>query len=69
MKQHAIIFKEACTILSHRLIKLCKNFRYVVIKNGPDLGWMTSAATVTRLCKFLIDSTKVVTLFNFKATE
>lgn len=58
MKQHTIIYKEACTILSHRLIKLGKNFRYVVIKNGPDLGWMTSITTITRLSKFLVESTK-----------
>jgi hypothetical protein len=60
MKQHTIIYKEACTILSHRLIKLGKNFRYVVIKNGPDLGWMTPITTITRLCKFLVESTKVL---------
>lgn len=59
MKQHTIIFKEACTILSHRLIKLCKTFRYVIIKNGPDLSWFTSVVTIKRLCKFLINSTKV----------
>lgn len=60
MKHHTIIYKEACTILSHRLIKLGKNFRYVVIKNGVDLAWMTSAATISRLCKFLVESTKVL---------
>lgn len=59
MKQHSIIYKEACTILSHRLIKLGKNFRYVVIKNGPDLSWMTPITTIARLCKFLVESTKV----------
>lgn len=59
MKHHTIIYKEACTILSHRLIKLGKNFRYVVIKSGVDLAWLTSVTTISRLCKFLVESTKV----------
>ena len=66
MKQHTIIYKEACTILTHRLIKLGKNFRYVVIKNGSDLAWLNSISTITRLCKYLVDSTKVFFTLKWK---
>ena len=59
MKQHMIIYKEACTVMSHRLIKLGKSFRYLIIKNGPDLGWISSLSTITRVSKFLVDATKV----------
>lgn len=65
MKQHTIIYKEACTILAHRMIKLGKNFRYVVVRNGPDLGWLSSTSTLMRLCKFLVESTKVPLKFIF----
>lgn len=63
MKQHTIIYKEACTVLSHRMIKLGKNFRYAIVRSGPDLGWLASTTAIMRLCKFLVESTKV---FAFK---
>lgn len=68
MKQHSVVYKEVCTILSHRLIKLNKSFRYAVIKNGADLSWLSSPSVLSRLCRFLVASTKV-TIYSIPSLE
>ena len=59
IKQHVVLFKEASTILSHRMIRLSKSFRYVVLKTGTDLEWLHNIGTLKRLANFLVNSTKV----------
>jgi hypothetical protein len=59
MRMHHILFKEVSTILTHRLIRLGKSFRYVILRNGSDLNWLLSPSTLRRLCQLLVESTKV----------
>lgn len=58
MRQHHVLFKEVGMILTHRLIRLGKNFRYAILRNGIDLHWFYPIATLQRLCQNLIDCTK-----------
>lgn len=60
IRQHHVVFKETSTILSHRLIRLSKSFRYVIIRNGVDLSWLLSPSALHRLGRFLVDATKVL---------
>lgn len=67
MRQQQIILQQASTILSHRLIKQGKRFRYVVLKkggiggggssSGGDLAQLSgNPSSLDKLALFLVDS-------------
>lgn len=59
MKQQQIILHEASTILSHRLLRYGRRFRYVVLRHSSDLAWLSNhPLSLTKLTLFLSDATR-----------
>lgn len=59
MKQQQIILVEASTILSHRLLRYGRRFRYVVLRNGSDEAWLAGHAfSLAKLALFIADATR-----------
>lgn len=59
MKQQQIILHEATTILSHRLLRYGRKFRYVVLRHSPDLAWLSNhPLSLTKLTLFLSEATR-----------
>jgi len=66
MKQQQVIFQEASNILGHRLIRVGRQFRYVVLRNSgisgggnscSALAWFTAhPLSLSKLALFLIDA-------------
>lgn len=59
MKQQQIILLEASTILSHRLLRYGRRFRYVILRNGSDEAWLAGHAfSLAKLALFIADATR-----------
>jgi cell division control protein 45 len=59
MKQQQIILHEATTILSHRLLRYGRRFRYVVLRHSSDLAWLSNhPLSLTKLTLFLSEATR-----------
>ena len=59
MKQQQVILSEATMILSHRLLRYGRRFRYVVLRKGSDRDWLAGhACSLTKLALFLFDATR-----------
>lgn len=59
MKQQQVILVEATTILSHRLLRYGRRFRYVILRSGSDEAWLAGhALSLTKLALFVADATR-----------
>lgn len=58
MKQQQIVLHEASTILSHRLLRYGRLFRYVVLRHSSDLSWLSNhPLSLGKLALFLVEAT------------
>lgn len=57
--QHPIIHNECMNILSHRLIRIGKSIRYVLIRNYTENAWFSNITTLRRIGLYLLHATKV----------
>lgn len=55
---HAAVIRQGCAILDKNSIKTLRSFRFVAIKEGPDLRLFRHAAALERLAKWLVDATR-----------
>lgn len=65
MKTQKAIVRQGTAIIDKRMAKLLNNFRFVNIRNGPDLSIFQHPLTLTKLALFLTDAYRVsVSLFS-----
>jgi cell division control protein 45 len=55
---HQAIIRQGCSILDKNSIKTLISFRFVAIREGPDLRIFSHASTLSRLALWLIDATR-----------
>lgn len=59
MRQQRIILHEASTVLSHRLLRYGRRFRYAVLRHSSDLAWLSShPLSLSKLTIFLAEATR-----------
>lgn len=59
MRQQQVILHEATTILGHRLLRYGRRFRYVILRHGPDLAWLSNhPLSLNKLTLFLVEATR-----------
>ena len=57
MKQQQVILHEATTILSHRMIRYGRRFRYIILRHSPDIGWLANhPVSLSKLALFLVEA-------------
>lgn len=59
MKTQKAIVRQGTTIIDKRMAKLLNNFRFVNIRNGPDLTIFQHPLALTKLALFLTDAYRV----------
>ena len=55
---HQAIIRQGCSILDKNSMKTLRSFRFVTIREGPDLRLFSHASTLSRLALWLIDATR-----------
>jgi cell division control protein 45 len=55
---HQAIIRQGCSILDKNSLKTLRAFRFVTIREGPDLRLFSHASTLTRLALWLVDATR-----------
>ena len=60
MKTQKAIVRQGTAIIDKRMAKLLNNFRFVNIRNGPDLTIFQHPLTLTKLALFLTDAYRVM---------
>lgn len=55
---HQAIIRQGCSILDKNSMKTLRSFRFVTIREGPDLRLFSHASILTRLALWLIDATR-----------
>lgn len=55
---HQAIIRQGCSVLDKNGLKTLRAFRFVTLREGPDLPLFSHASTLTRLALWLIDATR-----------
>lgn len=56
MALHRALIRQGTGILDKQAIKTIRNFRFCVLKEGPDVPVFTHPATLSRLAHWLVDA-------------
>jgi cell division control protein 45 len=57
MKQHQVCLQEAAKIITHRLVRTGRRFRYIILRHSPDLAWLSShPLSLSKLALFIVDA-------------
>ncbi len=68
---HQAVIRQGCAILDKNSIKTLQRFRFVAVRDGPDLRLFSQPATLARLAQWLVDATrdKVARIADSKGKE
>lgn len=57
MKQQQVCIQEATKIITHRLVRTGRKFRYIVLKHSTDLAWLAShPLSLSKLALFIVEA-------------
>lgn len=60
MKQQQVCLQEATKIITHRLVRTGRHFRYVILRHSPDLAWLSShPMSLSKLALFLVEAMRL----------
>lgn len=55
---HQAVIRQGCSILDKNSVKTLRAFRFVAIREGPDLKLFSQPSTLARLAQWLVDATR-----------